>query len=99
MCVNAKIHEEDCIRKLGAPFTYVHEWLDHDTCPEYKAPRHSWSGVAYIKSKWGENAGLAAEIHIRRDTGGYIPDDQSLRTWNSYPNKQLPSLHSLSPDI
>ncbi|MCF7853306.1 MAG: hypothetical protein K9N51_00800 [Candidatus Pacebacteria bacterium] len=75
-------HCRDCERELGEPFTHVHEWLDElqpDYGPMHRVFRHHREGVERVRAKWGDRAARAAEIHIRRDTGGVIPSQAALR--------------------
>lgn len=77
-------HCEDCKRELGAPFAEVHRWLDElqaEYGPMHRPFRHHTGGVDQVRSRWGDRAALAAEIHIRRDTGGIVPTPEELRDY------------------
>ena len=75
-------HCEDCREELGEGFSHVHEWLDElqtDYGPMHRPFRHHTDGVAQVRVRWGDRAARAAEIHIRRDTGGRIPTPRDWR--------------------
>lgn len=77
-------HCRDCVAKLGEPFRYVHEWLDElqaEYGPMHRPFRHHADGVEMVRGHWGDAAARAAEIHIRRDTGGVIPSPEELRDY------------------
>ena len=87
-------HCQDCERELGEAFEQVHEWLD-ELQPEYgpvhRVFRHHTDGIARVRGRWGERAAQAAEIHIRRDTGGKIPTPRELREyWGIRPEEISP---------
>jgi hypothetical protein len=65
-----EMHCQDCVEKLGEPFTYVHQWLDQlwpVLGPKHRAVRHNDTGVDYIRLKWGDRAAQAAVLHIKLD--------------------------------
>ena len=75
-------HCQDCQKELGEAFPYVHEWLDELQAtygPAHRPFRHNTAGVEQVRARWGDRAAQAAEIHIKRDTGGSIPTPQELR--------------------
>ncbi len=77
-------HCRDCQAELGESFAYVHKWLDElqeEYGPMHRPFRHNTDGVAQIRRRWGKKAARAAEIHIRRDTGGCIPTPRELRDY------------------
>ena len=77
-------HCSDCEAELGEPFTEVHEWLDElqpTYGPMHRPFRHNAESVELVRGQWGDTAARAAEIHIRRDTGGSIPTQQELRDY------------------
>jgi hypothetical protein len=87
-------HCRDCLRELAERFEFVHEWLD-ELQPEYgpmhRPFRHHTEGVERVRAKWGDRAARAAEIHIRRDTGGMIPTPEELRhNWGITPEDITP---------
>lgn len=69
-------HCEDCKRELGNSFEQVNEWLDEFfefVGADHRDIRHNDRGVQKAIKIWGEEAGKAAEIHIKRDCHGSIP--------------------------
>jgi hypothetical protein len=77
-------HCGDCQRELGEPYRHVHEWLDElqpKYGPMHRPFRHHTQGVEQVRARWGDGAARAAEIHIRRDTGGVIPTPEQLRDY------------------
>lgn len=75
-------HEEDCLNELGERFRCVHEWLD-ELQPEYgpmhRVFRHHLEGVERVRARWGDLAARAAELHIRRDTGGALLSEDDFK--------------------
>ena len=70
-------HCNDCERELGEPFTEVNEWLDELfqlVGSDHRDIRHNSKGVEKVRKMWGDKAAQAAEIHIRRDEHGIIPE-------------------------
>jgi hypothetical protein len=77
-------HCRDCQEQLGEPFRQVHEWLDElqaEYGPMHRSFRHHAEGVERVRARWGDRAAEAAEIHIRRDTGGIVPTQDELREY------------------
>jgi len=66
-----KVHEQDCIKRLGAPFTHVHKFLDQYAkyygTREHRKILHNRKGLDIIRRRWGERAYRAGKIHIWRD--------------------------------
>jgi hypothetical protein len=65
-------HCEDSIKSLGKPYEEVHKWLDEFfRTPEYGArhrrKRHHEQGIREVVRLFGEEAGVAARIHIVTD--------------------------------
>ncbi len=93
-----KEHGEDCRRELGEDFKYVHEWLD-ELQPEYgpmhRPFRHHADGVECVRTRWGDRAARAAEIHICKDYGGKLPTPAELR---DYWGIRLEEIEPLGPD-
>jgi hypothetical protein len=93
-----KEHEEDCRRKLGEPFSAVHEWLDAlqaEYGPMHRVFRHNLEGVEQVRALFGDAAARAAEIHIRRDTGGQMLSAKELRDyWGVRTEDVLPEIDS-----
>ena len=77
-------HCRDCLAELGEKFEQVHAWLD-ELQPEYgpmhRPFRHNTEGVERVRTMWGDTAARAAEIHIRKDTGGEIPTPEEIRDY------------------
>jgi hypothetical protein len=71
-------HILDCERLLGRGWREVHEWVDEfitvDGARKHRKRRHHRKGIEEARAKWGDEAALAAEIHIRRDFHGYLPE-------------------------
>lgn len=87
-------HCQDCQDQLGERFEAVHRWLDElqaDYGAMHRPFRHNTEAVEQIRRRWGDSAALAAQIHIRRDTGGTIPTKQQLREyWGIHPEDIRP---------
>lgn len=70
-----KVHEQDCIKRLGKPYTHVHRFLDQ-YAKQYKGSKlhrkhlHNDKGLRIIKKKWGSKAYQAGRIHLWRDNQG-----------------------------
>ncbi len=77
-------HCQDCERELGERFEHVNEWLDElqaEYGPRHRVFRHHTEGVAMIRSRWGDEAARAAEIHIRRDCCGKLLTPRDYRDY------------------
>ena len=75
-------HCADCHRELGEDFEQVHIWLDElfkVLGPKHRSARHHTGGVEQVRRLWGDRAAQAAEIHIRRDYAGKLPDEESAQ--------------------
>lgn len=72
-------HRQDCYEKLGKPFDEVHIFLDqyfNKLGPEkHRQELHHKHGIAMVRAKFGDEAAKAAEIHIREDFFGFLPED------------------------
>ena len=80
-------HCADCVRELGQGFSWIHIWLDQyfdDMGTRHRAIRHHLEGIEEVRSKWGGDAALAAEIHIRRDFDGRVPSRKELEIGNQF---------------
>ncbi len=70
-----EIHEMDCIKFLGEPFTEVHKWLDELSkrypvtvlADYHRKFRHNEEGIEEIRKMWGNRAAKAAKLHLKRD--------------------------------
>jgi len=64
-------HQEDCFRKLGRPFTEVHQWMDYYSCrlkTKHRVYCHNILDTSKeALSRFGEGADKACRIHIVRD--------------------------------
>lgn len=76
-----KDHCKDCQEKLGNPWYVVHRWLDEFAYSpggmfrkEHRRVRHHKQGVEQVRRMWGDQAAMAAEVHILADVGR-IPED------------------------
>jgi hypothetical protein len=75
-------HCADCRRELGGDFRHVHVWMDalfKTLGPKHRSARHHMGGVEQVRKMWGDDAAKAAEIHIRKDCGGKLPDQQQAQ--------------------
>ena len=74
-------HTDSCIRKFGKPFYEVHRFLDQYYQAYGLGHRrllHHRLGVELIVKQFGESARGPAELHVREDTGGELPEDWSF---------------------
>jgi hypothetical protein len=66
-------HCYDCERWLGRDWEEVHKWLD-DLFAEYgsahRCHRHHIEGIEQVRQLWGDEAAIAAKIHIIVDCWG-----------------------------
>ncbi|MBI4028514.1 MAG: hypothetical protein HY360_26240 [Verrucomicrobia bacterium] len=77
-------HCDDCVKKLGKPFSEVHDWLDALYDGEdpigHRDARHHMGGVEEVRKLWGDDAARGAILHIMLDweltDEGQIPRDQ-----------------------
>lgn len=69
-------HCRETADKLGRPWQEVHEWLDDlflEMGPSHRKVRHHREGIEKVRARYGDEAALAAEMHVRADCGGRIP--------------------------
>jgi len=69
-------HEYDCRRILGREWTEVHLWLDAlfaEHGGTHRCHRHHAEGIEEVRQQWGDEAAIAAKIHILIDCWG-IPN-------------------------
>ena len=67
-----KEHCQETKKVLGSDYAHVHRWLDAFYPKMGRAHwvmRHHKDGVEEVRSKWGDDAARAAEMHIRADYG------------------------------
>jgi hypothetical protein len=80
-----KEHCDDCEKQLGKAYSVVHRWLDEFSFsrgtfrPEHRMIRHHKAGIEEVRKKWGDEAALAAEIHISKDFNGKIPTEEECK--------------------
>lgn len=78
-----KQHCDRCQEQLGKPWYVIHRWLDEHARKSglqqgrHRVYRHHKEGVELVRSKWGDDAAKAAELHIMDDFG-YIPSQKEL---------------------
>lgn len=66
-------HEKMTIQLLGEPFTEVHLFLDEyfsTLGARHRRIRHHLQGIEEVRSRWGDDAADAAQIHIVEDLKG-----------------------------
>jgi DNA-binding GntR family transcriptional regulator len=74
-----KEHCKDCKNAgLSKEWDVVHHWLDEFSKEYYpweghRIYRHHKDGIEEVRKKWGDEAAMAAEMHIKKDFG-YIPE-------------------------
>lgn len=81
------IHEAQCQKLLGKPFTEVHNFLDQYHLPLinpfeahlHRKYRHHLGGVEAVIQRFGSLGGQAAIVHIMEDCLGYVPKEQDYR--------------------
>lgn len=74
------LHEHcyDCKTLLGNDWKEVHEWLDElfaEYGPAHRRYRHHTEGIEEVRKMWGDEAALAAKVHIIVDCWG-IPSKE-----------------------
>jgi hypothetical protein len=95
-----KQHCKETLEKLGKDWNEVHAWLDGLACVSgqlninHRRWRHHDEGVEEIREMYGDEAALAAVIHIERDFGR-VPTKEEVMKW--FPEEpELISFESLS---
>ncbi|PKN23381.1 MAG: hypothetical protein CVU68_01145 [Deltaproteobacteria bacterium HGW-Deltaproteobacteria-3] len=66
-------HCYDCERWLGRDWEEVHIWLDElfaEYGPAHRCHRHHIEGIEEVRQQWGDEAAIAAKIHIIVDCWG-----------------------------
>lgn len=81
-------HCYDCERWLGREWKEVHLWLDAlfaEYGTAHRCHRHHVEGVEEVRQQWGDEAALAAKIHVIKDCWG-LPSkaDYENRFVNQY---------------
>ena len=80
--MNLAKHEEhcaDCMAELGQTFSEVHAFLDshhRELGYSHRMVLHHSLGIEIVRRFFGEKGALAAEIHIRRDCNGEVPEPE-----------------------
>jgi hypothetical protein len=80
----AYLHEHcyDCKQRLSRDWKEVHRWLDAlfaEYGPSHRRHRHHAECIENIRKMWGDEAALAAKIHIIVDCWG-IPNKADYDT-------------------
>lgn len=66
-------HCADCKRLLGNEWKEVHKWLDalyKEYGQSHRCHRHHAEGIEEVRKMWGDEAAIAAKIHIIVDCWG-----------------------------
>lgn len=66
-------HCADCRRLLGNEWREVHKWLDALYVKfghSHRCHRHHIEGIEEVRKLWGDEAAMAAKIHILVDCWG-----------------------------
>ncbi|MCK9295224.1 MAG: hypothetical protein M0P70_09065 [Desulfobulbaceae bacterium] len=66
-------HCADCRRILGREWPEVHKWLDElsgQYRDDHRRHRHHAEGIEKVRGIWGNEAALAAQVHIIVDCWG-----------------------------
>lgn len=76
-------HCKDCMDLLGNEFEAIHRWLDGEAYRYWpwmghRVWRHHAEAVETIREFLGEEAAIAAEIHIKADLGT-VPSRKEIR--------------------
>lgn len=78
-------HAKDSEKAGYGKWLCVHKWLDeyvkiyktYDSIWKgHRIHRHHREGIKEVEEKWGKDAAKAAELHIRSDFDGYLPEDR-----------------------
>lgn len=76
------VHESQCRKILGKPFTEVHQFLDQHNDPLkypftahlHRRKLHHRQGLLQIAKQFGFKAFWAGRLHILEDCLGYLPE-------------------------
>lgn len=75
-------HADACVKEFGKPFLEIHNFLDqyHQEYDGFahRILLHHRLGVELIVKRFGETVRAPAELHIRQDTAGKVPEDWSF---------------------
>ena len=81
-------HCEESIAFFGSAFVQVHQWLDEFAGKpgigmKHRRFRHHEAGMEEVRGMWGDQAALAAKLHIQSDLehegwkpGDHFPKDE-----------------------
>jgi len=83
-----RVHEDQCRKILGEPFTEVHQFLDQYNDPVahpftahlHRRRLHHLTGLQLVAQRFGGLAFLAACLHILEDCLGYLPQESDYDT-------------------
>ena len=86
-----KLHCQRCKEKFGNEWYVVHRWLDEfakQDLTNHRRVRHHAEGIAEVKKMWGEEAELAAILHVMDDCG-FIPNAKWYKeNWIEHKNEE-----------
>ena len=72
-------HADACRQELGKPFFEIHEFIDQYAQDfggfAHRRLLHHRLGVKLVLERFGDEAAGAAELHIKQDTNGVVPED------------------------
>lgn len=75
-------HEQECREKLGEAFSEVHKFLDQFFKTHgihHRAKLHHKAGIEIVRKMFGDDAALAAKLHIMADlVQAGLPNDENL---------------------
>ena len=74
---NEDVHSDDCLKELGKEYRDVHRFLDQFAKIygfSHRRILHHTYGIEMVRFFMGEMEAKAAEIHIKRDCHGEIPE-------------------------
>jgi len=83
-------HKKSSKKQLGKSYSDVHYYIDHFFEAfgiGHRLIFHHKLGIEKIVSRFGEEARQPAELHIREDLEGFLPED-----WSYYGNPIFVSL-------
>ena len=69
-------HKKDSIEKFGKPYEEVHIYIDQYHAKygaKHRFMLHHDQGIEEIRQKFGNEAALVAESHIKLDCNGRVP--------------------------
>ncbi|MHB8150294.1 MAG: DUF6915 family protein [Desulfobulbia bacterium] len=86
-------HCADCRRLLGNEWKEVHKWLDalyKEYGQSHRCHRHHAEGIEEVRKMWGDEAAIAAKIHI-------IVDCWSIPSQANYESGQV-NVNGFTPE-